>query len=167
MRYLFFMLSLVFIMAVSVPASAQIYEYRDADGNIRFTDDLGNVPEAQRENIKIIQGVSGYSATDWQDAAPDTDEPDGDADESLQTSADLVRLGESLRTEQAVLQEEYEAIEKEKSLLGDPPGDDATLEDLDAYEEKVDVINNRIIIYQKQLEDLENRVEVYNARFAR
>ncbi|MFW6241195.1 MAG: DUF4124 domain-containing protein, partial [Thermodesulfobacteriota bacterium] len=55
-------LTAVLLLAVTVgPANAQFYKYKDADGNIRFTDDLSQVPPEQRE-----------SAPGYREAEPET-----------------------------------------------------------------------------------------------
>ncbi len=173
MRYLSFVLLVVFVLSIAAPATGALYEYRDADGNIRFTDDLGNVPEEKRENVRRIRAVPDYSTPSEQQEPPaQTEETalDADADDppegdQAEGDADLVERGEALRSEQAELQAEYEGIQEEKAQIGDPPDEDAPLAEFEAYGEKVDQINDRIRVYQEKLKDHEERVKAYNARF--
>ena len=167
MRYLLLIFILIFAMSIAASATAQMYEYRDAEGNIRFTDDLGNVPEDRRENVKRIREVPSTPApSEWQDAPAEVDVSGVDATNGEEeVGIDLFEMGEALRSEQADLQEEYDSIEADKALLGDPPAEDAPLEEFDAYGAKVDEINDRIRDYQERLQDHEKRVKEYNARF--
>lgn len=166
MRYTAVLLMLIFVMSIAAPGIAQMYEYRDTDGSIRFTDDLGNVPEDKRENAKRIREAP-YSPmpSEWQESPEGTEETPWGGNDQEETNADLVEKGEALRSEQSELQKEYESIEEERALLGDPPSEDAPLEEFEAYGDKVDELNSRILDYQERLEDHENRVEAYNARF--
>ena len=45
------------ISMISIPACAEFYKYRDANGVLRFTDNLMDVPEDQRENLKSYTEV--------------------------------------------------------------------------------------------------------------
>jgi len=71
----------------------------------------------------------------------------------------------ALRSRQAELLKEHESIEKEKTLLGDPLAEGAPRDKFEAYKDNVDGINTRMMDYQGKLENHENRVEAYNARF--
>lgn len=166
MRYTFLLILLVFLVTGTYFANAQMYEYRDEDGNIRFTDDLGNVPEEKRENIKRIREVPDYdTSAESQEPAPEEQETAREDNDSEETGADLVEQGDELRREQSELKEEFERIEEEKAALGDPPGEDTPGEEFEAYRDKVDAINTRIQAYQEKLKDHEERVKAYNARF--
>jgi len=103
--------------------------------------------------------------SEWQESPEGTEETPWGGNDQEETNAELVEKGEALRSEQSELQKEYESIEEEKALLGDPPSEDAPLEEFEAYGDKVDELNSRILDYQERLEDHENRVEAYNARF--
>ena len=45
---------IVFAIAFTSPAAAQIYEWRDASGSRNFTNDIEDIPGAQRDDAKII-----------------------------------------------------------------------------------------------------------------
>ena len=51
MKYLKIFIIITFLM-FSVSASAEFYKYVDDEGNVRFTDDINQVPEAQRAKIR-------------------------------------------------------------------------------------------------------------------
>ncbi len=50
------LLSLMMGLLVASPAVAEyIYQYKDENGHVRFTDDPGNVPEGKRSDMKQIR----------------------------------------------------------------------------------------------------------------
>jgi hypothetical protein len=53
------LLLLLIIILFATPASADIYKFIDEQGNVRFTDDINQVPEDQRGSIEIS---SNYEA---------------------------------------------------------------------------------------------------------
>lgn len=164
MRCLYIVVIMVFIMTFAVSVNAQLYEYRDSEGNMRYTDDLGKVPEHRRESAGRINVIPrAYSQDDAQDAQPDDDETSPAVEGQI--DPDLVAEGGALRQEEAELQEEYESIQEAIADAGDPPGSDASREAFREYNRKAEEINRRIEDYQEKLEDLENRVQEYNARF--
>ena len=58
MKYLKIFIIISFLM-FSVSAAAEFYKYVDEEGNTRFTDDINQVPEAQRAKIRsYIESVS-------------------------------------------------------------------------------------------------------------
>lgn len=165
MRYTFFLILLVFLVTGTYFANAQMYEYRDEDGNMRFTDDLGNVPEDKRKNIKRIREIQRSSLPSvWQETPGQTEEKQEGAADQKETESDLIEMGEKLRREQAELQEEYDGIEAARTRLGETfPGEDASEEEFEAYRDKVNEINDRIQLYQERQKDHEERIKAYNA----
>ena len=61
MKWAFFMVLLIGL-AVAAPASAQFYKYLDKQGNVRFTDDINQVPENQRSHIHSYAAASADAA---------------------------------------------------------------------------------------------------------
>ena len=174
MRYLSFFILFVFLFIAVGLAGAQMYEYRDLDGNVRFTDDLGKVPEDQREKVKRIQGVrslpqpySAHGHSEDEEAEPEWDgfglEEEGSARE--ETIVDLFERGEALRAEQESLREAHALLLEERNRIGNPPDENAAPEEFSAYNARVEEINARIAAYQKRHEDLEKRIREHNARF--
>ena len=163
MRCLCSVIIMFFLIASSNPVKAQLYEYKDSDGTMRYTDDLGMVPEHQRETAERIQSTPRASSPpDAQEAHPETDEAGSPSNEKSDGESDAKR--KALLQEQAELQDEYESIQKALADIDDPPGEDASPEAFEQYNRKVEEINRRIEEYQKKLADHERRVEEYNAQ---
>lgn len=154
----------VFVMAVfmtyTVAANGQMYEYRDAEGNIRITDNLGNVPENRRENAQKIQQIPRDLSALRDEALQEND----DDRQQLETDIDLVKKGDTLRQEQAELREEYESIQEAKANAK-RPASDASDAEWGVYVQKAEELNRRIESYQEKLQDHEIRVNEYNAMF--
>lgn len=164
MRCLSIMVIMFFAILLAVSVNAQMYEYRDSDGNMRYTDDLGKVPAHSRESAGRINVVPrSYSPYETQDASPDSDETRSASSEQI--DPDLVAAGKALQEEQDALLEEYESLQKAIAEAGDPPGPSASEDELAAYNRKVEKSNRRIADYNKKLEDLEKRVQKHNVRF--
>ena len=107
----------------SVSAAAEFYKYVDEDGNVRFTDDINQVPAAQRAKIhSYVESVSedppeqeatqknqanqaDQAAADQQTNFPDL------SDEEQQSLGDAKKQIEKLKSE---MDQEYETLLKEK-----------------------------------------------------
>jgi flagellar motility protein MotE (MotC chaperone) len=114
---------IITLLIFSVSAAAEFYKYVDEDGSVRFTDDINQVPEAQRAKIRSYvesenqdsaeqevtqENQSEQAATDQQTNLPDQSD---DASESLE---DAKKQIDALKSE---IDQEYEALMKEKQQL--------------------------------------------------
>ncbi len=162
--------SLVF----AAPASAQFYKYLDKQGNIRFTDDINQVPENQRNKAR------SYVVSEPD--APAAHAPEGGAekltagpDASDAASADAAVASsveeEPVDTAKTRLEEmkkqvdgDYQALAKEKEALGKekdlPKGREQVVE----YNKRVEAFNKKAGEFEARSNELRKQVEVYNAR---
>ena len=159
--------SLVLLLLAVGPAGAEIYKYRDAQGVIRYTYDLGEVPEDQRPGVKTYEEeVSSVGATptapEQEEAAP-VPEPEsapGDADTPVvdgQKIEEMNQKKKALDQEFAGLMEEKYKLLEEKERLDTLAGRDA--EAVAAYDEKVKALNQKIADYQKRQEAFQEEAE--------
>jgi chromosome segregation ATPase len=153
----------------SRPATAEYYKYRDAQGNIRFTDNLTDVPESQRPSAKTFEEISGNTSeedpdasapdnnsaqansSEEQDGIEDAEKPAPDVDEA--TIDALNARKEKLDREQAELMESKRNLEEERAGLESLAGRDVKARQ--AYEEKVKALNHKIADYQKRLKQFQ------------
>ena len=59
MRIAMFAVVLMMLVVGSDPAAADIYKYRDAQGVVRYTYDLAEVPEDQRPQVQTYEETVG------------------------------------------------------------------------------------------------------------
>mgnify|MGYP001825124680 FL=1 len=169
MKYLKIFIIFTFLM-FSVSAAAEIYKYVDEDGNVHFTDDINQVPEAQRDKVSsYVESVSEdppdqeitqenqseQSATDQQANLPDLSD---DESESLEDAKQRI---DALKSE---IDQEYEALMKEKQQLAKAKKQAKTREQIIEFNQKVDSLNKRVAAYEKKGKDYKAQVDAYNQR---
>jgi len=169
MKYLKIFIIITFLI-FSVSAAAEFYKYVDEDGNVRFTDDINQVPEAQRAKIRsYVESVnqdpaeqevtpenqSEQAATDQQTNLPDLSD---DEPESLE---DAKKQIDALKSE---IDQEYEALMKEKQQLAKAKEQAKTREQIIEFNNKVESLNKRVASYEKKGKDYKAMVNAYNQR---
>ena len=153
MRFKWLLAPLATVAILSVlPAQAELYKYRDAQGHVCFTDNLAEVPKDQRPYIQALEEVSAppvATSTEARAVAEDkpqasTDQPDGEVNE--ETIAALNSRKQELDQEFSGLMDDKYKLLKEKHNLDGLAGRD--VEARKAYEDKVQALNQRIADYQ-------------------
>ena len=154
----------------SASAGAEFYKYVDEDGNQRFTDDINEVPEAQRANIRSYeesvsedssdQEVSRENQTDEAAADQPTNFPDL-SDNEQESLEDTRKRIEQLKTE---IDQEYEALLKEKKQLAKEKEQAKTRAQIIDYNKKVESMNNRVAAYEVKGKAYKAEVDAYNQR---
>ncbi|MGD8492931.1 MAG: DUF4124 domain-containing protein, partial [Desulfobacterales bacterium] len=71
-KYLIFIIFLLF----SANASAEFYKYVDENGNVKYTDDINEVPAAQRRNIRSYVESQSKEVPEQQEAVENQAEPE-------------------------------------------------------------------------------------------
>mgnify|MGYP003565141808 CR=1 FL=1 len=148
-------------------ASAQFYKYVDEEGNIRFTDDINQVPPEQRANIQKY--VESFSDSE-EDTLPKEETQNAQEQEisvDLSDDSEQESLGEARKRLVALKEEidnEYKELVKEKEKLAKEKAKAVNRKQILEYNEKVDKLNERVKAYQQKGKDYEAQVEAYNAR---
>jgi len=143
---------LLILLALPVLASAEIYKYRDQNGVLRFTDNLAEVPPAQREAVEQYQEIRTPAEAVEQTPAPVSEK------DAVQ---DARSVEKELTHEKEALDHEYsQLMEMRKSIEGAPqPG---TSEEMDAHNKEAQDYNIRLKIYEVKLKAFREKLEAYH-----
>ncbi|NOY68080.1 MAG: DUF4124 domain-containing protein [Deltaproteobacteria bacterium] len=171
---LFFLL----IFAAVIPASAKYYQYTGPDGAVHFTDNIAEVPEDQRPGVKSYREIEPDQAVPQEAAA--TGEGDSASGEPASGSGGtrpataapssntwdgkLKIRAADLDREKAELDRKFGALEAERSSLGEPPLSDASMKDVQAYEDKVNTLNEKIKAYDRENKAFKEKVAAFNEK---
>lgn len=172
MKYLKIFIIITFLM-FSVSASAEFYKYVDDEGNVHFTDDINQVPEAQRAKIRSYiesenqepaeQEVTQVNKPEQASKDQETDFSDLSDDESESLEDTKKRIDE-LKSE---IDQEYKALLKEREQLAKDKKQVKTKDQILEFNQKVESLNNRVAAYEKKGKDYKAQVDAYNQRIAR
>ena len=169
MRHLLRGLLFSMVVLAVIPGQAEIYKYRDAQGNISFTDDWAQVPPDQRPQAEFLQAVGDNEAE--RPASPevkpsdppqvetqvDPDREPADMAVSEEAIASLNARKNELDSEFAGLMTEKYGLLQEKEKLAGLAGRD--VEAREAYEEKVLDLNRRIADYKMRRDAFQTEAE--------
>ena len=150
-------LLLFFVTALAPQGSAEFYRYRDAHGNVIYTDDLSKVPEEQRTQAEIYEESPTQSTS--------TSVQTSVASSAEQQAADVEALqkeGLRLLGIKAKLDEEYNALASENNKLKAEQKEAVTPEQIKAVNKKVVSFNTRFQAYQEKSAAYEADVKTYN-----
>ncbi len=173
MRWAVFMVLLA-SLAVAAPASAQFYKYLDKQGNIRFTDDINQVPENQRNNIRSYAAAppDASNATASEDGVEKTKAGRDAANEAPAEAALAASVEEDpldnaktrLEAMKKQIDSDYQALASEKEALSKEKEVPKNREQVVDYNKRVEAFNQRAGDYEARSNELRKQVEAYNAR---
>ncbi len=182
--------TLLFLFLASY-AGAEFYRYTDRDGNVRFTDDLGMIPEDQRPGVKEYQAYEAAPASDPAKNTPmsspdekgeegsgtdtDSDAEDSEIDEEGEAEETETAEGEGgkydfdamykgLEKRRDGLTGEYEEMMKQREELAQVPEGEPTSEQIEARNAKVRDFNDKVKAYQTRRDAFEKERDEYNAK---
>ena len=138
---------IVALSMVLTPASAlaEIYKYRDANGVVRYTDNIVEVPKSQQKNIKSYQEIKVPKAADEVGAIQSMDD-----------------IAKQLQAEKEILDKEFKQLESERlqldvdAKIARPPSEN------ELFEKKIDDYNLRLQQYEDKRQALTEKVNAYN-----
>ncbi len=155
LKFIFSIAALVILLTSTV--SAEIYQYTDEGGVVRFTDDSSLIPEDQRSDVETLESVqSTYSPEEVVQQASSQSEETG-AGKVRNSASELDAIREDLLRE-------YNALEAEKKTLGDPPPKNSRSGIKADYTYKVTELNRRIDDYEKRYKDFDEKIKAFNAQ---
>lgn len=161
---------IISFLLFSASAGAEFYKYVDDEGNVRFTDDINEVPEAQRANIRSYiesenedfseQEVSQENQTDQAASDQQTNFPDL-SDNEQESLDDAKKRIDQLKKE---IDQEYQALLKEKEQLIKEKEQAKTRAQISEFNKKVESMNKRVEAYMEKGKAYKAAVEAFNAR---
>jgi hypothetical protein len=164
MRPFFWLAPLTAVLLLGLaaaPASAQFYKYRDADGNIRYTDDLSQVPPDQRETAPGYRETTGDTET----GAPETPAPaEGAPPATGNPVLELEATRKALAERRRELEARYEEIQAEQERLRSKPRLTSNPALARQHNQEMAALRERIMRYEEDRARYEADVQAYNAR---
>ena len=161
----------LFIIVTALPVFAEYYQYRDSSGNVRFTDNLYEVPADQRSEIKTYESVqrealpdsvsdnNAASLSDSSDMRDETATVTSTYEQELQSKvAELDRLQSELNRKFQSLQAEKKKVEAQK------PDPNASSKEMGPYIERVEELNDKIKKYKEQRDEFNQKVRELNSQ---
>jgi hypothetical protein len=139
---------LLVVLVLPVLVSAEIYKYRDQNGVLRFTDNLTEVPIAQRENIQQYKEIKTAPSAVEQSTA------------NAEADLDPKAMEKELTDEKGVLDNDYSQLMEMRNSLeaGTQP---STPEEIAAHEQKVKNYNAQLKIYEVKQKAFREKVAEY------
>jgi len=169
-------LAMLTVATFPMVAWGEFYKYIDGNGNVRFTDDLANVPPEQRTKVEEYkeavpdrpslkeEEAKGKGQDDGKGTEPEaaegtakTDTETGSAMDDGKTEA----MRQELKDEGLRLQEEYDALMEERERLDKAASTRLTPAAQRGLIDKIKDFNARIQDYEKRREAHNKAVEAY------
>jgi len=170
MKYRISFFSLMLCIAMVIPVSAEYYQYRDKDGNLHFTDNRAEIPEAALDRVKSFDSeeteeteetekASSYSSGQNQPSNRKSSIPDPN------TWDGKVRINaEALDREKEKLDQVFRRLQEEKAELQNPNSKQRTPEERSAYKDRLHDLNDRIDRYHQKQKQFEKKVDQFNEK---
>jgi len=184
--------ALLFLICMWLPSSvlAEYYQYRDQNGVLRFTDNLADVPEDQRQQIESYTESEEFVKTEeesleyLQDTSvqEETGEDMEGADQSEETGEDMESANQSEEAEtgrddnlaqlkklnqmKAALDEEFAVLMEEKQVLLQYKDSkkNMSMKEAKAYQKKVTLLNQRITDFEERRQAYKKEADAFNAQ---
>lgn len=161
MRYASIVIALT-LMLVPLISSAEFYKYKDKFGVLRFTDDISDIPEDQRQKMDAYSETDDFLTPEQkQQKIEDAQKAQKDA-EAAKRVKDKDALRIKLDNTKNVLDKEYKEFMRTKQDLVDARADAMkNAADTKAYREKVLQLNKRIVDFEKRRQAFKKEVEAF------
>lgn len=188
--------ALMFLICMWLPSSvlAEYYQYRDQNGVLRFTDNLADIPEDQRQQIESytesedllapVDESREESLESLQDTSvqEETGEDMEGADQSEETDEDVEGASQSEEAEtgrddnlaqlkklnqmKAALDEEFAELMEEKQILLQYKDSkkNMSVKEAKAYQKKVTLLNQRITDFEDRRQAYKKEADSFNAQ---
>lgn len=166
-----YVFGMAFFMLSAIPVFAQIYQYRDKNGQLHFTNELSEIPENQQPKVLMKQPNRPSEQKKAEDHSPGQDLPetekgtdpasetpkaeDGENPREIPIVEDLNKKKATLEKTHTRLMVRKKALQKEKQTLKTP-------EQVREYQKKVTRLNHEIDSYKKRNQAFQKKADAYN-----
>ncbi len=144
---------MMLISLVPIPIYAEFYKYRDANGVLRFTDNLMDVPEDQREKLK------SYKEVVTPEEKPQISESSKKATalKSRNSRIDQMNVGRE------VLAQTFNDLEIERKAILESGPDPQDQKAYEAHRLRIVTFNEKIKTYEEKRKQFQEKVDAFNA----
>jgi hypothetical protein len=164
MKYLNIIL-IITVLMFSASASAEFYKYVDEDGNVRFTDDINQVPEAQRAKIRsYVESQSKEVAEQENQEQSEQLSNFPDLSEDNAEEGSLEELKNRIDKIKEELDQEYAALMKEKDQLAEERKKIKDNAQIISYNKKIESYNQRSEKFMQKQKQRDALINDFNAR---
>ena len=148
-------------------AYGEFYQYTDANGMQRFTDNLAVVPPDQRPQVKTYESVKSEPVHTVDEASSKAaSSSDGSAPQTGDWNEKIANQANELDRMQVELSKTYRSLQVEReALVSSAPAAGASAEERSVYQNKVDGLNAKIKDYEAQYADFKSKEKAFNDRY--
>jgi Zn-dependent M32 family carboxypeptidase len=154
-------LTLLVVFIWASPGMGEFYRYKDAHGNIIYTDDLSKVPAEQRSKAEMYEESQSPAAPSQTQEGEVAETPAGQQPAEMEA---LQKEGERLLKLKTELDKEYNALVKENAELKTEQQAATTPEQIKSVNKKVVSYNTRFQAYHEKSSAYEADVKAYNEK---
>jgi hypothetical protein len=156
-RYMIFAICLWFF---ACPVSAQMYQFRDENNNLCFTDDLTRVPQAKQDTLEELSSINNLTP---QDVISESNPLSNQAINMEILNSAEGKNAQELNLLKDEMDNHYKLLqEKRASIQAGNPSENTSMEEFNAFRNKVLEFNAEVQSYQKKQEEFDNWVKVFN-----
>ena len=162
----------VFALFATTAVGGEYYQYTDESGNLRFTDDMTQIPESQRETVEAFASETSPASDAPADLSPPVYQKSESQEETSSAESaqydipghqTLKVKAEKLNRIQEELNRTRAALEAERAeLQAQAPSENATVSDKITYSMRVEALNDKIDQYDEDLKAFMEKVNAFN-----
>ncbi len=142
---------------------AKFYKYQDVDGRVLYTDDLSKVPEDQRTQVEAYIELNPDLQKTANSENKDSQNSETDAEQTDQEEFDDVDSHKKhLEEKKKNLDLEYQTLMKEKGTLDSSKKNITKKAEIIEYNKKIADFNVKIQTYEKNRQELTEKINEYN-----
>ncbi len=169
---------IIALLLIALPelSTAEFYRYVDKEGNVRFTDNLANVPVDQRSKVNEYDEATqesrpgektemrrqeGYQEETVKQIEEPPSQKEAPTEEGEENAAGLrLRdIGAKLEEEYHTLMEERDKLQKASTTRLAPSARKALIDNISDFNARIKDYENRRQAYNKQVEALNARIQ--------